>query len=181
MKIGFGLPNQVRNVRPELIPRFAATAEEAGFSTLGTVGRYAYPSVSDTVTLAAAAGATSTVGLLSTVMLAPVWPAELLAKEIAGIDGVSGHRLTLGIGIGGREDDFPVDGFGMAGRGKRMDRDLEVYREIWKGAPVGGGFNPAVPTGTREVPLLFGGFSPAALGRMAREGAGTSAPRCRRP
>jgi alkanesulfonate monooxygenase SsuD/methylene tetrahydromethanopterin reductase-like flavin-dependent oxidoreductase (luciferase family) len=98
MKIGFGLPNQVRNVRPETIPQFAVAAEEAGFSTLGTVGRYAYPGVSDTVTLAAAAGATKTIGLFSHVMLAPVWPGELLAKELAGIDGVSGHRLTLGIG-----------------------------------------------------------------------------------
>jgi alkanesulfonate monooxygenase SsuD/methylene tetrahydromethanopterin reductase-like flavin-dependent oxidoreductase (luciferase family) len=172
MKIGIGLPNQVRNVRPEMIPQWAAKAEEAGFSTLGTVGRYAYPGVSDTVTLAAAAGATSRIGLFSHVMLAPVWPGELLAKELAGIDGVSGHRLTLGIGVGGRPDDFPVEGYGMSGRGKRMDRDLETYRRVWKGEPVGGGSNPAVPTGTREIPLLFGGFSPVALGRMAREGVG---------
>ena len=172
MKIGFGLPNQVRNVRPETIPQFASAAEEAGFSTLGTVGRYAYPGVSDTITLAAAAGATKTIGLFSHVMLAPVWPGELLAKELAGIDGVSGHRLTLGIGVGGRPDDFVVDGFGMGGRGKRMDRDLEVYRSVWKGEPVGGGPNPAVPAGTREIPLIFGGMSPVAYARMAREGVG---------
>ncbi|GAA1215713.1 LLM class flavin-dependent oxidoreductase [Pseudonocardia alaniniphila] len=172
MKIGLGLPNQVRNVRPDTISLWAAKAEEAGFSTLGTVGRYAYPGVSDTVTLAAAAGATSTIGLFSHVMLAPVWPGELLAKELAGIDGVSGHRLTLGLGIGGRPDDFVVDGYGMSGRGKRFDRDLEIYRSVWNGDPVGGGVNPAVPTGTRQIPLLFGGFSPAALGRMARIGEG---------
>ncbi|GAA1309145.1 LLM class flavin-dependent oxidoreductase [Pseudonocardia xinjiangensis] len=172
MKIGFGLPNQVRNVRPETIPQFASAAEQAGFSTLGTVGRYAYPGVSDTITLAAAAGATKTIGLFSHVMLAPVWPGELLAKELAGIDGVSGHRLTVGIGVGGRPDDFAVDGFGMSGRGKRMDRDLEVYRSVWKGEPVGGGTNPAVPAGTREIPLIFGGGSPAAYARMAREGVG---------
>jgi alkanesulfonate monooxygenase SsuD/methylene tetrahydromethanopterin reductase-like flavin-dependent oxidoreductase (luciferase family) len=172
MKIGIGLPNQVRDVRPTVLPEWAAKAETAGFSTLGTVGRFAYPGVSDTVALAAAAGATSTIGLLSHVLLAPVWPAQLLAKELAGIDGVSGHRLTIGIGIGGRPDDFVADGFGMGGRGKRMDHDLAVYREIWNGEPVGDGPNPAVPDGTREVPLLFGGFSPPALGRMAREGVG---------
>lgn len=172
MKIGIGLPNQVRNVHPETIPRWAAKAEEAGFSTLGTIGRYAYPGVSDTVALAAAAGATSTIGLLSHVLLAPIWPAPLLAKELAGIDGVSGHRLTLGLGVGRRPDDFPVDGRGVQGRGKRMDDDLKIYRKIWNGEPVGGGTNPAVPAGTREIPLLFGGFSPTALARMAREGAG---------
>ena len=55
----------------------------------------------DTVALAAAAGATSTIGLISNIMIAPVWPAALLAKEVAGIDAVSGNRLTLGIGLGG--------------------------------------------------------------------------------
>ncbi|MET7996751.1 hypothetical protein ABZU76_38320 [Amycolatopsis sp. NPDC005232] len=43
MKIGIGLPNQVRNLDPASIPQWAARAGEAGFSTLGTVGRYAYP------------------------------------------------------------------------------------------------------------------------------------------
>lgn len=172
MKFGITLPNQVRNLSADILPRWAVTAEEAGFSTLGTVGRFAYPGVSDTVALAAAAGVTSTIGLLSHVLLAPVWPPQLLAKEVAGIDGISGGRLTLGIGIGGREDDFVVDGFGPRGLGKRLDHDLEVYRNIWRGEPVGGGTNPAVPAGTREVPMLFGGFADAAMQRMAREGVG---------
>ena len=46
-------------------PEWAAAAEEAGFSALGTIGRVAYPGVMDTVTLAAAAGVTSTIGLLN--------------------------------------------------------------------------------------------------------------------
>lgn len=172
MKIGIGIPNQVRDVRAAVIPEWASQAEKAGFSTLGTVGRVAYPGVMDTVALAAAAGATSTIGLLSNVLLATVWPAELLAKEAAGIDGVSGGRLTLGLGIGGRPDDFVVDGLGPKGLGKRLDHDLEVYRDLWSGQPVGGGDNPGVPAGTRQVPLLFGGFAPAALDRMARWGQG---------
>lgn len=172
MKIGIGLPNNVRDVRPTVIPEWAATAEEAGFSTLGTVGRVAYPGVMDTVALAAAAGATSRIGLLSNVLLATVWPAALLAKEAAGIDGVSGGRLTLGVGVGGRPDDFVADGYGLNSRGKRFDRDLEVYRDIWRGGPVGGGSNPAVTPGSREIPLLFGAIAPAAFERMARWGQG---------
>lgn len=172
MKIGIGLPNQVRDMRPDVIPAWAVQAEEAGFSTLGTVGRIAYPGVMDTVALAAAAGATKTIGLVSNVLLGTVWPPVLLAKEIAGIDGVSGGRLTLGVGIGGRPDDFVADGLGPKGLGKRIDADLEVYRDVWTGKPVGGGDNPAVPPGTREVPLLFGGFAPKALARMAKWGVG---------
>ena len=176
MKIGIGIPNQVRNVNAAVLPAWAARAERAGFSTLGTVGRVAYPSVMDTVALAAAAGATSTIGLLSNVAVAPVWPGTLFAKEIASIDGVSGGRLTLGIGVGGRPDDFVAEGFGPSDRGRRMDQDLATYRSVWNGDPVGGGANPAVPSGTRQIPLLFGAGSPRALKRMAEHGDGYVAP-----
>jgi alkanesulfonate monooxygenase SsuD/methylene tetrahydromethanopterin reductase-like flavin-dependent oxidoreductase (luciferase family) len=172
VEIGIGLPNQIRDVDPAVIPVWAARAERAGFSTLGTVGRIAYPGVMDTVALAAAAGATSTIGLTSNVLLATVWPGALLAKELAGINGVSGGRLTVGLGIGIREDDFVVDGLGPKGLGKRIDHDLEVYREFWTGAPVGGGDNPGVPAGTGEVPLLFGGTAEASFARMAKWGTG---------
>jgi alkanesulfonate monooxygenase SsuD/methylene tetrahydromethanopterin reductase-like flavin-dependent oxidoreductase (luciferase family) len=176
VKIGIGLPNQVRNMNPAIIPAWAKRAEDAGFSTLGTVGRLAYPGVNDTVALAAAAGATSRIGLFTNVLLAPVWPPVLLAKEAAGIDGVSGGRLTLGLGIGAREDDFVAEGYPAKGLGKRLDADLEVYHSVWKGEPVGGGDNPAVPTGTRPVPLLFGGMAPASFNRLAKWGQGWVAP-----
>jgi alkanesulfonate monooxygenase SsuD/methylene tetrahydromethanopterin reductase-like flavin-dependent oxidoreductase (luciferase family) len=173
MKIGIGIPNQVRDVHAGTIVPWAAKAEEARFSTLGTVGRIAYPGVMDTVALAAAAGATTRIGLLSNVLIAPAWPPVLLAKELAGIDGVSGGRLSIGLGIGGRPDDFVVDGLPSKGLGKRFDHDLEVYREVWNGKPIGGGENSAVPPGTREVPMLFAGiFAPAAFTRMARWGQG---------
>ena len=172
MKIGIGIPNQVRNMRPEVVPAWARLAEEAGFASLTTVGRLAYPGLSDTVALTAAAAVTSRIELISGVLLATTWPGPLLAKELAGIDGVSGGRLTLGLGVGQRPDDFVAEGYGPKGRGARMDRDLETYRDIWRGEPVGGGANPAVPPGTRQIPMLFGGMAPAALDRMARWGEG---------
>jgi len=70
MKVGIGLPNQVRGARPAVIPGWAAQAEEAGFSTLATVGRMAYPGVMDTVALAF----TSTSGTASRSAAAPAQP-----------------------------------------------------------------------------------------------------------
>lgn len=172
MKIGTGLPNQVRGTQPTVIPDWAVRAEQAGFSTLGTVGRFAYPGVMDTVALAAAAGATTSIGLLSGVIVGPSWPPALLAKEAAGIDAVSGGRLTLGLGVGIRPDDFAVEGLGMADRGRRFEQDLGIYRDVWNGEPAGGGPNPAVTPGARQIPLVFGGMVPATFERMARWGAG---------
>ncbi|WP_043254158.1 LLM class flavin-dependent oxidoreductase [Streptomyces sp. Tu6071] len=172
MKIGIGIPNQIRDVKADIIPEWARRAEDAGFSTLGSVGRIAYPGVMDTVALAAAAGATSRIGLISNVLLGPVWPAHLLAKEAQGIDGVSGGRLTLGIGLGGRADDFVVEGLGARGTGKRLDRDIETYKSVWRGETPAGCDNPLVPKGSREVPLLFGGMVRASYNRVARSGRG---------
>jgi alkanesulfonate monooxygenase SsuD/methylene tetrahydromethanopterin reductase-like flavin-dependent oxidoreductase (luciferase family) len=172
MKIGIGIPNQVRNMHPDVVPAWARLAEESGFASVTTVGRYAYPGLSDTVALAAAAAVTSRVELISGVLLAATWPGPLLAKELAGIDQVSSGRLTLGLSVGQRPDDFIAEGYGPAGRGARLDRDLETYRGIWRGEPAGGGPNPAVPPGTRQIPMLFGGFAPAAMDRMARWGEG---------
>jgi alkanesulfonate monooxygenase SsuD/methylene tetrahydromethanopterin reductase-like flavin-dependent oxidoreductase (luciferase family) len=155
-----------------VIPAWARRAEEAGFATLGTTGRVAYPGVMDTVALATAAGATTTIGLLSQVLVATAWPGTLLAKEAASIDGVSGGRLTLGIGVGIREDDFVVPGHGPRDRGARMDRDLATYRSMWAGEPVPGSPNAAVPAGGRQVPLLFGAITPAAYRRMAESSDG---------
>ncbi|WP_055554891.1 LLM class flavin-dependent oxidoreductase [Streptomyces sp. NBRC 110028] len=176
MKIGIGLPNQVRELPPSIIPEWASQAEKAGFSSLGSVGRVSYPGLMDTVALAAAAGATSTIGLISHITIATAWPAVLLAKEAAGIDAVSGNRFTFGLSVGERPDDFLVDGLGLRGRGKRLDRDLEVYRSVWRGESVDGALNRLVPTGTRDVPMMFGGMSPASFERMARWGEGYIGP-----
>jgi alkanesulfonate monooxygenase SsuD/methylene tetrahydromethanopterin reductase-like flavin-dependent oxidoreductase (luciferase family) len=172
VKIGIGIPNQVRNVNAAVIPEWARRSEAAGFSTLGSVGRISYPGVMDTIALAAAAGATSRVGLITNVVLGPVWPAALLAKEVQSIDAVSNGRLTLGVGLGGRPDDFVVEGLGPRGTGKRLDRDIETYKSVWRGETPAGCDNPLVPDGSREVPLLFGGMVQASYDRVARSGQG---------
>jgi alkanesulfonate monooxygenase SsuD/methylene tetrahydromethanopterin reductase-like flavin-dependent oxidoreductase (luciferase family) len=131
------------------------------------------------VALAAAAGATATIGLTSNVLLATTFPPVVLAKELASIDAVSGGRLRLGLGLGSagiRPEDFAAAGLPATGLGARLDHDLEVYRSVWRGEPVGGSPYPAVPAGTRQIPLLFGGFAPAAFARMARWGDGYVCP-----
>lgn len=172
MKIGIGIPNNVRNVRAEVIPGWAAKAESAGFSSLGTVGRTAYPGIQDTVALAAAAATTSTIGLMTNVLLGPTWPPLLLAKELAGIDAISGGRLTLGVGLGARPDDYAVPEYGPRGTGKRLDEDIETYRSVWRGDAFNGGTNPGVVSGQRQIPLLIGGNVEATFARVARVGDG---------
>ncbi|MER6563149.1 LLM class flavin-dependent oxidoreductase [Streptomyces sp. NPDC001027] len=133
MKTGMGLPCLVRSVRPEALPMWANRAEASGFSSLGADSCIAYPSVTDTMALAAVAGATRTIRLISNVVVEPCWPPVVLAKELAGIQSVSGGRLTLGVGIGGRSDDFMVEDVEPLRLGKRMEDALEIFRDFCEG------------------------------------------------
>ncbi|HEX6235236.1 MAG TPA: LLM class flavin-dependent oxidoreductase [Jiangellaceae bacterium] len=175
MKIGFGLPNPVPGVPGQTLVHLAQRAEERGFSGLATIDRLAYPSYDSFATLAAAAGATSRIELLTNILLAPLYPTASLAKAAASIDQLSGGRFTLGVAPGGRPDDYDVAGRPFGSRGLDLDAQLESLYRAWRGEPFGDGTSgpPICPTPVRDqVPVLIGGTSDAALRRTARWGAG---------
>src|SRR5438309_1717965 len=161
MDIGIGLPNPVPGTPGRRLVEWARRAEERGFSGLAAIDRIAYPSYESLITLAAAAAATERIGLVTNVLLAPTRNPVLLAKEAASVDQLSNGRLTLGLGVGGREDDFLATGQDFHSRGRRFDHDLELMHRAWKGEAVAGARKPITPRPTRPggVPLLIGGTS----------------------
>ena len=152
----------------------ARRAEHLGFSTLATIGRISYPTFEELVTLAAAAGATERIGLMTDVLLAPTREPVLLAKQAATLDQVSGGRFVLGIGVGGRPDDFAVTGFNLHDRGKRLDAALELMHRAWRGESLPGTTEPVTPrpVNGESVPIMIGGRTERALARIARYGIG---------
>ena len=175
MDIGIGLPNQVPGADGRALIGFAVRADAVGFSTLTTIGRVAYPGHDDLMSLAAAAGATERIGLMTNILLAATHDPVLLAKQAASIDALSGGRLTLGVAAGGRADDFELTGRTFDDRGRRLDAAIETMRAIWRGEAVpGAGDRPVVASSTRAggIPLVFGGSSDRALERVVRHGIG---------
>jgi alkanesulfonate monooxygenase SsuD/methylene tetrahydromethanopterin reductase-like flavin-dependent oxidoreductase (luciferase family) len=72
VKIGIGLPNPVyayREFPSTRLVEWARRAEDRGFHGLATIDRLAYGNYDSLVTLAAAAGATSRIGLVSNILL----------------------------------------------------------------------------------------------------------------
>ncbi|MFE5602164.1 LLM class flavin-dependent oxidoreductase [Streptomyces coelicoflavus] len=170
MRIGLGLPVD----DPVLLPSWARRADALPFSTLGLLDRLVYDNPEPLTTLAALAGATSRIRLQTEVLIAPVHHTALLAKQTATLDRLSGGRFTLGIGVGGRADDFLAAGLDLHRRGRRLDEQMTLLRRTWQGEPyardVGPvGPRPATPGGPE---VLFGGFAPAALERVGRFGDG---------
>ncbi|HEX9410070.1 MAG TPA: LLM class flavin-dependent oxidoreductase, partial [Actinomycetota bacterium] len=133
----------------------------------------AYPSYESLITLAAAAAVTARIGLVTNILLGPTRNPVLLAKEAAGVDLLSGGRLTLGLGVGAREDDFEVTGQRFGDRGNRFDQALEHIHRVWKGEKVNGAQNPVGPVPVRGmVPILIGGRADAAIRRVVQWGIG---------
>ncbi len=170
MKIAIGLPTGIPNTPGRRLVEWAQAAEQAGFSSVGTIGRIVFDSHEELVALAAAAGATSRLGLATTVMVGPVREAVLLAKQAATLDAVSGGRLTLGIGVGWRDDDFRATGTDHHARGRTLDRQLEVMRRVWRGETPRPGVDTVGPKPARAggPEILLGGSAPAALRRAGR-------------
>jgi alkanesulfonate monooxygenase SsuD/methylene tetrahydromethanopterin reductase-like flavin-dependent oxidoreductase (luciferase family) len=177
MRIGIGLPNPVPGVAGTTLVEWARQAEERGFSALATIDRIAYPSHDSLTSLAAAAGATSRIGLMTNILLAPVYQPVLLAKTAASIDQLSGGRLTLGLATGGRADDFAVTGMDFEERGRDFDDTLDLMHRAWRGEPVNGADKPVCPTPTNGVgvPVMIGGNGARALRRVTTWGTGWTA------
>lgn len=164
MDVGIGLPNAVRGVDRAGIVEWAKRAEAAGFSSLGTIDRIAYPNYESMIALGAAAAVTEKIGLVTDILLGPVRSSALLAKQAATVDSLSGGRLTLGIAVGGREDDYEAVGVPFQGRGKLFDRQLDEITSIWKGETKVG---PPPANGERPA-LLIGGGNDKTFRRAAK-------------
>jgi alkanesulfonate monooxygenase SsuD/methylene tetrahydromethanopterin reductase-like flavin-dependent oxidoreductase (luciferase family) len=166
MDVAIGLPNAVPGVRGEQLTEWARRAEARGFSSLGTIDRVAYSNVEMLTALAAAAAVTERIGLATTVLLGPLrGNAVSLAKQVLSLHAISGGRMTLGIGLGGREDDYELAGVDMKARGKVLDEMLARMREVWEGEEMG----PGTETPPR---VLVGGSVAASYERAARFGDG---------
>src|SRR4051794_13321788 len=164
MDIGIGLPNAVPGVERDGIVDWARRAEAAGFSSLGTLDRIAYPNFESLISLAAAAAVTERIRLTTDILIAPLRATALLAKQTATIDQLSGGRLVLGLAVGGREDDYEAAGVDFHSRGAIFDQQLEELRRLWSGE---GGVGPSPANGDRPQ-VLIGGQADVAFRRAAK-------------
>ena len=174
LKIGIGLPTTVPQDNGSLLLDMARQAEIGPFSSVGVNDRVVYSNFEALTTLAAVAGATRRVRLLTNVVIAPLHSTVLLAKQVASLDALSGGRLTLGLGVGFREDDFTAVSASYHDRGKRFDAQLALMKRLWSGQALNEeigaiGPLPAQPGGPE---IVIGAASPAAIKRVGRWGSG---------
>ena len=162
MRVGVGLPNAVPGTEASVLLEWAGRADAGPFTSLGVLDRVAYDCHEPMSVLAAAAGLTQRVKLVTMVVIAPLRSTALLAKQAAFVDASSGGRLVLGLAVGARTSDYEAAGVDHRERGRRFERQLAVLRDLWESGP---GPRAAEPRGPV---LLVGGGSDVSFARVAR-------------
>ena len=174
MRVGVGLPNTLApQVDRGLLREWARMADDAGLHSLGTIDKPNYDSWDPLIALAAAAAVTRRIRLTTTILQLPNRNEALVAKQVAVIDRLSDGRVDLGVGIGGRPDDFEVFGAAYKGRAARFEAQLHRIRQIWAEArqatPEKGVLGPP-PVQVPHPPIWIGGLTEPAIRRATQLG-----------
>jgi alkanesulfonate monooxygenase SsuD/methylene tetrahydromethanopterin reductase-like flavin-dependent oxidoreductase (luciferase family) len=174
MQVGIGLPITIPGTRGDVVVEWAKRADRGPFSSLGTLDRLVFPNYEALIALAASAAVTQRIRLMTTILIAPLHNTALLAKQAASIDALSQGRLTLGVAVGGREDDFQAAAVPFHERGKIFDEQLATMKRVWAGEPIRAGLGVVGPAPVQQggPELLIGGNAPAAIQRVGRWGNG---------
>lgn len=137
------------------------------------------PFVEALIAVSAMAAVTEKLRFSTFVYKLGVRQAPVVAKQVQGIQVLSGNRFDFGIGISPWEEDFAVCDVPWDKRGKRFDEQIEILRGLETGEFFGFDgechsmpANKMCPVPSEPTPLLIGGHAEPALKRAARVGDG---------
>jgi alkanesulfonate monooxygenase SsuD/methylene tetrahydromethanopterin reductase-like flavin-dependent oxidoreductase (luciferase family) len=136
-----------------VLQTWARTIDDGPFSSLCWGERIAFDNPEAIALLGALAAWTDRVRLVTTVLVPQLHGPVMLAKSLATGDMLSGGRLTVGLGIGGRREDYDAAGADPATQTMRgMAEQVAVMKRIWAGEKV---TDSVVPVG--PAPAQAGG------------------------
>ena len=169
MEFGICLPYMERDYGRDEILAWCRAADSGPFSSLSCGERITGYTLEMRTLLAAAAALTERVRIMPSLYVLPMHSAVWAAKEVATLDVLSGGRVTLCVGVGGREVDYRSVGASFAQRHERMDDSVARMREIWRGVPAVEGADAVGPRPLQEggPPIIAGVMGPKAMRRAA--------------
>lgn len=184
------------DVDARLLRDFASAADGLGFDAIVAPDRTLAEGGADptlfgsvlesTVALSYIASMTTRIRLGTSVLVAPVRNAVVLAKQIATLDVLTGGRAFVGLGSGWSESEFRNVGVDFTRRGAYTDETIRIMRHLFSGSTetFTGEFHSLsdylfapVPIQGTELPIIIGGTSDAALRRAALLGDMWQSPR----
>lgn len=151
----------------------AARFDALPIDSLWTGGHVASrnPSTEAMMTLARLSAVTERVRLGTSILLLPLYPPAIIAKQVADLDRASGGRLTLGVGIGGEyPQEFRACQVPLNERGRRLDEAIPLLRRLWTAQEITheGPFYSMADVRIHPAPAQAGGPPIVIAGRKER-------------
>ncbi|MEZ4333532.1 MAG: LLM class flavin-dependent oxidoreductase [Myxococcota bacterium] len=167
MEIGMTLPGMDPGLDRGRLLDWTRRIEAGPFATLAFGERMAFYNPELIALFGACAVLTERVKLRTTVLVMPLHQPVMLAKQLATLDVLSNGRLSVGIGIGGREEDVrAVSADPARRRNAALAEDVACMRRVWQGEPVVEGLlRPVEPAPVQPggPELLSGAMGPKAV------------------
>ncbi|GAB3241692.1 LLM class flavin-dependent oxidoreductase [Mycolicibacterium hippocampi] len=170
MRIGMTLPVMEPNLDAVTLKAWAHLVDSGPFSSLCWGERMAFDNPESLTLLGAMAAWTDRVQLVTTVLIPQLHDPVMLAKALATADMLSDGRLTVGLGVGGRHEDYRAAGADPATQTMReMAERVAVMRRVWSGEKV---TESTLPVGPPPVQaggpkLLVGTMGPKTMRHAA--------------
>lgn len=178
MKIGMTLPVTEPGWTRDILIQWAQKIDRGPYSCLALGERIFFPSPELMTTLGACAVLTERVKLMTTVVILPMHNPVLTAKQLATVDVLSEGRLVVGVGTGGREEDYLATGTDLSQkRISVMASHVGTMRKIWRGeSVVDGALRPVEPLPVQKngPPIMAGVMGPKGLASAAHWADGIS-------
>ena len=148
----------------------ASALEELPIDSLWVGGHVASPNPSPEALMALArlSAATERAWIGTSILLLPLYPPAIVAKQVADLDRATGGRVILGVGVGGEyPQEFRACGVPLGQRGRRADEAIVLLRRLWSGEEIShdGPFFPMTDVRIHPSPAQPGGPPIVVAGR----------------
>lgn len=134
MQVGMTLPVMEPDLDAVMLEDWSRAIDQGPFSSLCFGERMAFDNPHSLTLLGAVAAWTSRVRIATTVLVPQLHDPISLAKGLATADVLSGGRLSVGVGIGGRDEDYRAAGAALSTRTMQQMADrVAIMRRVWAG------------------------------------------------
>lgn len=179
MQIGMTIPFMEPGWTRRSMRQWAETIDNGPWASLAMGERITFVNPEFMTSLAACAAWTERVELISTVSVLTMHNPVLLAKQFATIDVISHGRLTLGVGTGGRREDYESIGADWGNhRIAKLQENAQIMRRVWRGdetvLPNALRIVEPLPVQDGGPQILAGAIGPKSIAAAARYADGLS-------
>lgn len=175
MSVGVALPQMATGLDRDRLVAWCRGIDDGPFSSVSAGERITFHNLDGFTLCSAAAALTTRVRVLVNVVVLPWHAPAMVAKELASLDVVSGGRVDVAVGVGGRQQDYAALGSPFSGRHGRLDAAVDEVRRLWSGGAAADGERVGPkPIQAGGPPILASAMGPKSLARAARWASGVS-------